>query len=133
MADSVMDFLYQGTEENFIDEVYLQPQEEEKKPPEEFTSTTQIGPSIPTRDTGYTEVEEIAIPGQKPIQAKFNVPAKPKLEHEIEMWDTINKFETDAWSPKNMGLKSAFKSIEDAFDGGIKPGFIVIGGDSNLG
>lgn len=88
---------------------------------------------IPIKDTGYIEYETVNIPGKPPVIIEYDVPPKPKLQHEIEMWDIINEFEVAACSPKNKGLYSGFKGIDEGFDGGIKPGFIVIGGDSNLG
>lgn len=90
-------------------------------------------PFIPSQDGGYVETETINIPGQQPITVQYKVPAKPKLAHEVEMWDAINEFENKSWSPKNMGLKTGWNSIDNAFDGGLKSGFIVVAGDSNIG
>lgn len=61
------------------------------------------------------------------------VKEKPKIEHESKMWDDLMSLEEEVWSPNSEGLKTGFTSIDDAFDGGISPGFILIGGDSNLG
>jgi replicative DNA helicase len=97
------------------------------------TNDTVIGPYIPKYDTSYKETEKIIIPGQQPYVFSYQVPAKPTEDYETEMWDAINKFETEAWSPSNVGLKSGWSSIDNAFDGGIKPGFIIIAGDSNIG
>lgn len=92
-----------------------------------------VGPSLPKSDNSYLEIERIPIKGQKPLVFKIQVPAKPTLENEAEMWDTINTFETKAWDTTNAGLRTGWPSIDKAFDGGIKTGFIVIGGDSNIG
>ena len=46
---------------------------------------------------------------------------------------TIDEFENNAWQAKNTGIKTGFDSVDKAFDGGLYPGFIIIGGDSNLG
>lgn len=93
----------------------------------------EFGAIIPIGDGGYQQEKIVEIEGQNPIKVKLNIPKKPKLEHEIKMWDKLNRFEQDVWSPTNKGFKSGFDSIDKAFDGGIKPGFIVIAGDSNLG
>lgn len=79
------------------------------------------------------EEETFDMPGSAPVTVKYVVPKKPTLDYEVEMWDTIDQFEKDAWAPKSLGLKSGWKQIDDAFDGGVKSGFIVVGGDSNLG
>lgn len=90
-------------------------------------------PFIPKCDTGYSETIRIDLLEHGIKDVVFDIPPKPKLEHEVEMWDTINKFETDSWSPKKMGLKSGYSSIDKALDGGIKPGFYIIGAESNIG
>jgi replicative DNA helicase len=92
-----------------------------------------IGPYLPKQDNSYVETEQIAVQGQQPVTFQFTVPSKPVHQHEVEMWDIINKFETDSWSPTNTGLKSGWTSVDNAFDGGIKSGFIIIAGDSNIG
>ena len=63
----------------------------------------------------------------------IEVPAKPTEEYQKAWWNTINKFETKSWEPKRKGLDCGFKSINNAFDGGIKTGFIVIAAESNTG
>lgn len=93
----------------------------------------KFGPYIPKEDGGYTETQCIQIDGSDPIEVTFKIPPKPILEHEIDMWDIINEFEVDAWSSKSAGLKTGWESIDHAFDGGIKNGFIVIAADSNIG
>lgn len=92
-----------------------------------------LGPSLPKQDEAYIEREFICVDGQSPVPFEYQVPAKPTHEHELEMWHIINHFESDAWSAKSVGLKTGWEQFDKAFDGGIKPGFIVIGGDSNLG
>lgn len=93
----------------------------------------KLGPYIPKEDGGYIETQHIEIEGTDPIEVTFKIPPKPVLEHEIDMWDIINEFEVDAWSSKSAGLKTGWESIDKAFDGGIKNGFIVIAADSNIG
>lgn len=90
-------------------------------------------PFIPKSDEGYKENIQIDLLDKGVKNIVIDVPAKPKLDHEIEMWDTINKFETESWSPKKLGLKSGYTSIDKALDGGIKPGFYIIAADSNVG
>lgn len=63
----------------------------------------------------------------------FDIPAKPKVAHELATWETLERMEDRAWSNNSLGLKTGFKSFDKAFDGGWKPGFYVIAGDSNLG
>jgi len=61
-----------------------------------------------------------------------NVPL-PTYQHEQEMWSKLDEFNKKAWSAKNRGVTTGWKSIDKAFDNGLQPGFIIIGGDSNLG
>lgn len=118
MASSLLDDLFASIDEPTV--------------PSQNT-TSSMGAFVTDRDEAYTEYETIEIPGQQPLKVKYNVPSRPILSHELEMWNIINDFELNSWSPNNNGLRSGFKGFDDAFDGGIKPGFVVIGGDSNLG
>lgn len=68
-----------------------------------------------------------------PNNMDINIPGKPTLLPQVSMWNTINRFEQKSWSPCNKGFKTGWKNLDRAFDGGIKPGFQVIGADSNLG
>ena len=90
-------------------------------------------PFIPKYDTGYEEIVEIKLDESESKYISLKVPPKPSLKHELAMWDAINTVEKEAWSPKSKGFKTGWKSIDNAFDGGIKPGFIIIGADSNVG
>lgn len=90
-------------------------------------------PFLPKCDTGYKETIKIDLLEHGTRDVVFDIPPKPILEHEIEMWDTINKFESDSWSPRKVGLKSGFSSIDKALDGGVKPGFYIVAADSNVG
>lgn len=90
-------------------------------------------PFIPKSDNGYKENIKIDLLDQGVRNIVIDVPAKPLLEHEIEMWDTINKFETESWDVKKTGLKSGYKSVDKALDGGIRSGFYIIAADSNVG
>lgn len=60
---------------------------------------------------------------------------KPKnlLPHEEQMWDTIDAFEDRAWSNVATGIPTGFKGIDKALDGGWQTGWILVGGDSNIG
>lgn len=92
------------------------------------------GPAIPTQDQAYTDSScEIQIGQTAPNTITFKYPAKPTEDYELAMWNTLDNFESNAWQAKNIGIKTGFKSFDKAFDGGLFPGFIIIGGDSNLG
>lgn len=101
--------------------------------PSGATALGAPGPFIPNYDQPHIETETVNLPGQQPIVIQYTVPAKPTLSHEEEMWDAINQFETDAWNPLNTGLKTGWAEIDKAFDGGLKSGFTMIAGDSNIG
>lgn len=90
-------------------------------------------PYIPKGENGYDESVSIKLSDDQVQKIKINVPPKPTLVHEKEMWDTINKIEKESWSTKRKGLDCGWDSINKAFDGGIKPGFQVIAADSNVG
>ena len=92
------------------------------------------GPVIPLQDTAYTDTScSIQIGAQSPNNLTFKFPNKPTENYELAMWDTLNNFETNAWQAKNVGIKTGMDCIDKAFEGGLFPGFIIIGGDSNLG
>jgi replicative DNA helicase len=93
------------------------------------------GPAIPRQDVDYKETGcKIMIPGSGQVDVNFEYPNKPQQNsYEIDMWNTIDEFENKAWSQKNKGLMTGWKTIDDAFDGGVHPGFIIIGGESNIG
>ena len=98
-----------------------------------ITNPNFYGPTIPTQDIAYSDSCYIQIGNQNPNNAVFNYPNKPTSEYELAMWNTLDKFETNAWQAKNVGLKTGFDCIDKAFEGGLFPGFTIIGGDSNLG
>lgn len=92
------------------------------------------GPAIPAQDIAYTDTTcSIQIGNQNPNNVTFNFPSKPTTDYELAMWDTLNNFETNAWQAKNVGIKTGMDCVDKAFEGGLFPGFIIIGGDSNLG
>jgi replicative DNA helicase len=90
-------------------------------------------PYLPKNDNGYIENINIDLGAKGNRDIPLSVPPKPKLNHQVEMWDAINNFEQESWSPNNKGLDSGWDSINKAFDGGVNPGFIRIGADSNVG
>ena len=99
-----------------------------------ITNPTFFGPAIPSSEKRYVEQGcEVQIEGSESKSITFTYPDKPEEDYELDMWRTIDDFETKAWQSKNIGLKSGFESVDKAFDGGIYPGFIIIAGDSNLG
>lgn len=69
-----------------------------------------------------------------PLTVRQNV-TKPKglLQHQSEMWDVLDAFEDRAWSGRNYGIKTGWQNIDDAFEGGLKTGWVIIGGTSNIG
>lgn len=89
-------------------------------------------PYIPTSDEGYTDKIKVEVDG-KLKALSLQIPKKPDINFQSEMWDILNNFENECWSEKRSGLDTGFQSLNKAFDGGIKPGFIIIGGDSNVG
>lgn len=101
---------------------------------EEEKPLLKMGPYLPKQDTAYQETEYVDTNGDGSlIPLVLEMPSKPIHDHELAMWDTINDFETGSWSAKAQGIKTGWQSMDDAFDGGIKSGFIIIGGDSNIG
>ena len=93
---------------------------------------TLYDPAIPIQDTTYQETSIIDLNGQQKV-INFVYPDKPTEEYKLKMWETLDKFEQEAWSPSNVGVKTGYDCIDKAFDGGLYPGFTVIAGDSNLG
>lgn len=55
------------------------------------------------------------------------------LQHESEMWDVLDDFEQKAWSPQSDGIKTGWADFDKAFDGGLQPGWIIVGAASNVG
>lgn len=90
-------------------------------------------PYLPKSDDGYCETIKLDLLDRGFRDIEIQTPAKPKLKHEIEMWDKINQFETESWSASKKGLDCGFDSINKAFDGGIKAGFVIIAAESNIG
>ena len=76
------------------------------------------------------EIKKHKISGQ---EIEIKKVEKPQREYAKDFFEEINKFEDESWEPNSIGLKSGFKSIDEAFDGGMKPGFYVLAGDSNIG
>lgn len=92
------------------------------------------GPVIPQQDVEYTDAScTMTIGAQNPNQVSFKYPAKPTEDYQLAMWQTLDSFENNAWQAKNVGIKTGMDCIDKAFEGGLYPGFIIIGGDSNLG
>lgn len=76
---------------------------------------------------------------QAPTLGNSNVgPSKPKkpknlMPHQSEFWDVIDSFEDRAWSNAATGIPTGFKGLDKALDGGWQTGWILVGGDSNIG
>lgn len=69
------------------------------------------------------------------VQGRANNVKKPTglFPHEEQMWDTIEAFEDRAWSTTATGIPTGFAGIDKALDGGWQTGWILVGGDSNIG
>lgn len=82
------------------------------------------------------EAQEYTIPTE-PDDSTIPETIKPKPEviadHEGEMWDVINAFEDRAWNARNVGISTGWPDFDKAFDGGLKTGWIIVGGASNIG
>lgn len=92
------------------------------------------GPAVSEQDQAYEDDSCIVKVGEEDAHnIVFKYPDKPTEDYASAMWDTIDNFENNAWQAKNKGLKSGFECIDKAFDGGLYPGFILIGGASNIG
>lgn len=93
-----------------------------------------IGPALTKQDSGYLDDScSIKIGNDNYQSVPFKYPSKPTEDYQLAMWDTIDQFEKTAWEPKNTGIKTGFKCMDIGLEGGLYPGFIIIGGDSNLG
>lgn len=90
-------------------------------------------PFLPDCGHDFTNKSVIKIEGQKDIYIEHKVPAKPTIKFEQESWEDIDKFEKEAWMPNKTGYKTGFSNIDKALDGGLKAGFYIIAGDSNIG
>lgn len=96
------------------------------------THTPTNGPYLPRSTFGYTESETL-LGNNGPVNVTYTMPSTPTEDYQLEMWDTLNEFEFESWSSAQMGFKTGMPKIDEAFDGGLKPGFIVIAADSNIG
>ena len=112
----------------------IQPEETQNVESPEEKPLLKLEPYLPKQDTAYQETEYVDTTGDGSlIPLVLDMPAKPTHDHELAMWDAINEFEVGSWSTKAQGIKTGWQSMDDAFDGGIKSGFIIVGGDSNIG
>ena len=99
-----------------------------------ITNPNFYGPAVSLQDTAYSDSSCVVQMGNTNANnVTFNYPQKPTTDYELAMWNTLDNFETKAWQVKNVGIKTGFQCIDKAFEGGLFPGFIIIGGDSNLG
>lgn len=77
--------------------------------------------------------------GQAPVLNQSNFgPSKPKKpkrmpNYQSEFWDVIDAFEDRAWSSTASGIPTGYKALDKALDGGWQTGWILVGGDSNIG
>lgn len=91
-----------------------------------------FSPVVSQQDNAYQETSVIDMNGQQ-RSIQFNFPQKPTEDYQLAMWETLDRFEYESWSPSNVGIKTGYNCIDKAFDGGLYPGFTVVAGDSNLG
>lgn len=88
--------------------------------------------ALPSEDGEETVIKfDMGDKGVTDINLKSN--KRPDVPYQRDMYDSIRNFENEAWSDRGKGYKTGFNNIDDAFEGGLKPGFILIAGDSNLG
>jgi replicative DNA helicase len=91
-------------------------------------------PVISNNDAGYTDNSCVMTMQDGSSETiSFDMPPTPMEEYKLAMWKTLDGFEQQAWSQKNVGIKTGFQTFDKAFDGGLYPGFILLAGDSNLG
>ena len=81
---------------------------------------------------GYKETLKIETENNI-VNVDIDIPLAPTENYRKRMWDVVNEFETKAWSDKAKGVKTGFECLDNAFDGGIKNGFVIIAADSNVG
>jgi replicative DNA helicase len=69
------------------------------------------------------------------VSSYYNNTQKPAnlFAHQEQMWDVLDEFEQKAWSATNTGIKTGWQDFDRAFDGGLQPGWIIVGGSSNAG
>ena len=91
-----------------------------------------ISPLVPG-ENGIIGTMEYEMKDKSVADIDIKVNPEPTEDYQKAMYDTIRNFEIDAWSPKSDGLKTGFTTIDKAFDGGLKNGFIIIAADSNVG
>ena len=92
------------------------------------------GPTISAQDIAYEDNScTMTIGNTAPQVVSFKYPQKPVTDYELAMWNTLDTFETNAWQAKNVGIKTGMNCVDNAFEGGLFPGFIILAGDSNLG
>lgn len=83
-------------------------------------------------DGGYKET--FTVETSKGIKNfELDIPLRPQEQYRQRMWNVVNNFEQNSWSEKSLGVKTGFECLDKAFDGGIKSGFVMLAGDSNLG
>lgn len=88
------------------------------------------------------EQQSVSTPTTPPVSSEEAVPTahyhsmpKPSnlFQHQEEMWDVIDSFEQYAWSAQNTGIPTGWTDFDKAFDGGLRTGWIIVAGDSNIG
>lgn len=87
------------------------------------------------RDMEDAEPEEEdgnAVPYNATLKPVITRP-KNAFDHENEMFDVIESFEDRAWSTTNKGYPTGWKQLDAIFEGGLKTGWVVVAGDSNIG
>lgn len=55
------------------------------------------------------------------------------LPYQKEMLKVIDDFEEKSWSDQNVGISTGWKEFDDGFNGGLKTGWIIVAGESNIG
>ena len=119
---------------------FLEAKPEENTPPQPPITAGPIvikkdllDPCVSEIDEAHDEELILDMGNGAMTKLTYQIPAKPTAEHELATWEMLENVERRAWSNNSVGLKTGFNSFDKAFDGGWKPGFYVIAGDSNLG
>lgn len=117
---------------DFLDQAFQEPQPEPEKKESDQAS---VQDTEQASDQADDDIDFEGISEDADSQAGNAVVPDPESleDHERAMWDTIDKFEERAWSSNIAGIKTGWSALDRAFDGGLQTGWVLIGGDSNIG
>lgn len=85
-------------------------------------------------DAPFDEDEDDAFEDEEDAEEEDDEPQRSYLlPHQQEMLHTIDRFEERAWSEVATAISTGFAGLDKALDGGWQTGWILVGGDSNIG